>query len=316
MVLIRLARPHPVGHFLGMMIKPWLGLFKSSTHGPIALCLLSGLVACSSGGGQEARDATVDTAITKSDTAVSPPDVASVPDAILPGTDGSIDLGIDRATDDVAVAADAAGADRPVVDVGAGETYPFDGVDLGSDAGSADLSNPDLALAAKDGASLEAPLAGTCIVSFANSTANVVSSAPITSNCIVAQFGDASGNPVQWNFGADDTVATIMRSFNVDWFDVSTPVGTTLKVEDGYALGSPSSKGTNVSYMEMTSTGDSSVWTGDSGLVTLTSIADGTYTFSLRSVHLSPMVDAFGLNKATGAFELNGTVTAILKVVK
>jgi hypothetical protein len=276
---------------------------------------MSSAVGCGSGG-SSAADTATDAAASKNDSALGASDNALPYDGLPAGKDGSAsDLTVDVALDS---AVDVLNLDTSAVDVGAHETS-LDGGGPAYEALPNDVlpPTPDLAFEAKEASAPETGAVGLCSLSFANSTANLVSaSTPLTNNCVVAEFDDAAGKPAQWNFGADDTIATSMRSFNVDWFDVTSPVGTTLKVENGYDIASTPWKGINVSYMESTSTGDTYSWTGDKGLVTLTSISGKTFTFHLASVHFSPMTDPFGTNKASGGFELSGTVTADLKVVK
>jgi hypothetical protein len=307
-------------------------------HALVLGSALLAFAACSDGGGQTAHDAAAEAA-------------TATPDAARPPVDGStVDVGaVDSATKDLGQPLDVgidAGADAkpPVVlDSGLDGTRVLDAIaDLSIDASLADalkadaplsldqgglvydvppadtsLASPDLPPIVVDATASEAGLPGLCELRFAASTANLVSSSsPLTNDCAAVEFDDSAGKPAQWNFGADDTVTATMRAFNIDWFDVTSPAGTALKVEDGYDITGTPWKGINVSYMESGSNGDTYSWTGDKGLVTLLAINGKTFTVLLTGVHFSPMDDPFGQNKATGGFEMSGTITADLKIVK
>jgi hypothetical protein len=238
------------------------------------------------------------------------------------GSGGSVATGGTRAID-------AGAGGTPGVDGGTGGSPGIDasldqaqGIDAGSagvdasrgEAGAIDTGHVGLDAgidATSDSGVSDAPLAaGPCQVSFTSSTANLAAAAtPISSGCIAQEYGDATHS--QWNFGANDNVAGTMRFFNIDWFDITTPVGTTLKVEDGYNI-TTAWNGINVSYSESSPAFDQFTWTGDRGSVTLTAVSGKTFTVTVTAVHFTPTADISNQNQATGSFEMNGTIVATM----
>jgi hypothetical protein len=53
-------------------------------------------------------------------------------------------------------------------------------------------------------------------------------------------------------------------------------------------------------------------WRADRGTVTITSARDEWYTMQLAGVHLIPENDPFGVNRASGELQVDGTVFSVL----
>ena len=225
--------------------------------------------------------------------------------------DTSTGQGLDGSSSSEAGASEARPLDVAAIDSPISDTNVVVPVDSGVDAPVLDLAIglavdtqvPEVAI------DTSVP-SGDCLITFTNGTANLSSpSAPMTSVCTAMQFGTAVGDS-QFNFRVNDTQSGTTREFNIDWFDIRAPVGTSLKVEDGYDFAT--SKGINVSYMESTSV-NALLWTGDTGTVTLTAISGDTFTLELKSLHFQPTPDPLNSNTATGSFVVNGTITATLQ---
>jgi hypothetical protein len=150
---------------------------------------------------------------------------------------------------------------------------------------------------------------GGCGASFAKSSANLVApAAPLAGTCTVERSSDDMGH-AQLNYGLIDMQAMPGRALNVDQFVPDATAGTAFLAEDGYDP--VAQRGVYVSYTETVGL-ESRLWTADKGLLELTSITGKTYTLQLSSVHFVPAPNPVGDNKATGEFELSGTVTGTL----
>jgi hypothetical protein len=220
-------------------------------------------------------------------------------------------LGVDASSSSEAGAFETRPVDVAAIDSALPDANVVVPVDAGVDAPALDVA---VAVAvdtqvAEVSIDTSAP-SGDCLITFTDSTANLSNpSVPMTVGCTAMQFGTAVGDS-QFNFLVDDIAGGTMREFNIDWFDIRAPVGTSLKVEDGYDFAG--SQGINVSYMESTAV-NALLWTGDTGTVTLKAINGKTMTVELKAVHFQPTPDLFNSNTATGSFVVNGTITATLQ---
>ena len=218
-------------------------------------------------------------------------------------------IGFDASSSSEAGASETRPVDVAAIDSALPDTKVVVPVDASMDAPAMDVAVAADTQAIEVAIDTSAP-SGDCLITFTNTTSNLSNpSVPMTSVCTAMQFGTAVGDS-QFNFLVDDIAGGTTREFNIDWFDIRAPVGTSLKVEDGYDIAA--SKGINVSYMESTAV-NALLWTGDTGTVTLKAVSGTTYTVELTSVHFTPMPDSFNSNTATGSFVVNGTITATLQ---
>jgi hypothetical protein len=172
-----------------------------------------------------------------------------------------------------------------------------------SPPGSADGS-------ARDAPGPEAParLPG-CNLRFSKSAANTVApEVPLTGSCPGERTDDGMGHPFI-DFQPVDMQAGVVRTFSIWQFQTRAPAGTVLKIEDGFD--ELASRGVSVRYLEINGN-QTNTWRADRGTVTLVSTRDEGYTMELADAHMVPATDPFGANRATGEFEVNGTIISVL----
>jgi hypothetical protein len=131
----------------------------------------------------------------------------------------------------------------------------------------------------------------------------------MTGSCPGERTDDGMGHPFI-DFQPVDMQAGVVRTFSIWAVRDRAPAGTVLKIEDGYGragLARECPSGTS-----RVSGSDTSTWRADHGTVTLASTRDEGYTMVLANVHMVRGVDPFGTNRATGEFEVNGTIAAVL----
>jgi hypothetical protein len=145
-------------------------------------------------------------------------------------------------------------------------------------------------------------------VTITKSTANVTAPAtPVAGACTVEQFDDGMGHS-QINHHVTDTEGGAQRDFGIDQFGPRTP-GTSFDIATGYDF--QASRGVYVSYLELGGL-ESRLWNADRGTITLKSVSGKTYTVEVKAAHMVPAPNPMGDNKATGDFEVSGTLTATL----
>jgi len=189
-----------------------------------------------------------------------------------------------------AVAGDTAAADTAATDMAA------------SDTAATDTATSDLAAA--DGAT-----AAGCGATFAKSTANLAGAATaLAGGCNIERSSDMMGH-TQLDYGLTDMLAGT-RLLNVDQFVPDATAGTAFLVEDGSDFNAQ--RGVYVSYTELMGLDSTKLWVADKVLLEIESISGKTYTLQLTNVHFAAGPNSMGDNKATGDFELSGTITATL----
>jgi hypothetical protein len=194
--------------------------------------------------------------------------------------------------------ADAAPAtDAAVVDAVVSETAGGDGAAL------LDLPPSDLVFG-PDSASTSA-----CGATFAKSTANLAAAgSPLMGTCLVDRTDDNIGHG-QINYNLTELQAIAARALHVDQFVPDAMAGTAFLAEDGFDF--VAQRGVFVSYGETTDL-ESKLWQADKGLLEIRSIIGKTYTLQLTSVHFVAAPNPMGDNKASGDFELSGTISGTL----
>jgi len=176
------------------------------------------------------------------------------------------------------------------------------------DAGGADQGGEDASAdadASNATVSVVAPPTGNadCSVVFSNDTSNMLDGTrPILTDCSAMRFGTG---PSQINFGAQDVSGGTTRLFNVDWFDAARNAGSELDVAAPFDF--DTSKGAYASYVEL-GTG-SPLWVASSGKVRIESVTGNTYVVKLIGLHFEANNDGPTPSGATGAFDVNGTIT-------
>jgi hypothetical protein len=148
-----------------------------------------------------------------------------------------------------------------------------------------------------------------CKLFFSRSTANITQpDIPLAGSCPGERTDDGMGHPFI-DLQPGDTQGEVSRAFSIWQFETRAPAGTVLAVDEGF---DPiASRGVSVRYLELTGARTNS-WHADRGTVTITSARDEWYTLQLAGVHLVPEVDPFGVNRATGELQVDGTVFSVL----
>jgi hypothetical protein len=148
-----------------------------------------------------------------------------------------------------------------------------------------------------------------CKLFFSGSTGNITQpDIPLSGSCPGERTDDGMGHPFI-DFQPGDTQGEVARAFSIWQFETRAPAGTVLDLRAGF---DPlASRGVSVRYLELTGA-QTSTWRADRGTVTIISARDEWYTMQLAGVHLIPEVDPFGVNRATGALQVDGTVFSVL----
>jgi hypothetical protein len=131
---------------------------------------------------------------------------------------------------------------------------------------------------------------------------------PIAYSCPGERTDDGMGHPFI-DFQPGDSQAGVARSFSIWQFQTEAPAGTVLKVEDGFD--ELASRGVSVRYLELDGSA-TRTWRADRGVVTLASTGNEAYRMELAAIHMVPAPDPFGANRATGTFQVDGTVLSVL----